>query len=171
MKKTLAILLVVELLLGCATHRDAFTTKGEKYEGHYKVGQKYRKNNVTYKPKAVIGSYDKKGFASWYGPGFYGRKTANGEVFTGQDLTAAHATLPLPAVVRVTNLENNKSVIVRVNDRGPFRGGRRRIIDLSEYAAEILNMKRKGIAWVRVKFLRNATKALHKRLGIIKIKK
>lgn len=165
------VFLVMGLLLGCTTHRDALTIKGEKYAGHYKVGSKYRKNNVTYRPKEIKVDYDKTGFASWYGPGFYGRKTANGEVFTGQDLTAAHGTLPLPTVVRVTNLENRKSVVVRVNDRGPFRGGRKRIIDLSEYAAEILNMKKKGVALVRVKFLRNATKALHKKLGIIKIKK
>ncbi|NRA74083.1 MAG: septal ring lytic transglycosylase RlpA family protein [Rickettsiales bacterium] len=170
MHKIIAILWTAVVLAGCVSHRDAFTTRGENYRGHYKVGKKYKKNNVVYRPKEVKRNYDKVGYASWYGPGFYGKKTANGEVFTGRDLTAAHVSLPLPTIVRVTNLENKKSVVVRVNDRGPFRGGGKRIIDLSEYAAEILNIKKKGVALVRVKFLRNATRALHKKLGITKIR-
>lgn len=171
MWKNIIALIILSVLAGCVTHKDAFSIRGKKYEGHYKVGKKYKKNNVVYRPKEIKKDYDKTGFASWYGPGFYGRKTANGEIFTGRDLTAAHASLPLPTIVRVTNLENRKSVVVRVNDRGPFRGGRKRIIDLSEYAAEILNIKKKGVALVRVKFLYKATQALHKKLGITKIKR
>lgn len=156
----------VLFLGGCVKHYDAFTVPGEKYMGHYKVGHKYRIKKVRYSP-ANVSVYDKTGMASWYGPGFYRNKTANGEIFTANDLTAAHPTLPLPCIVRVTNLLNNKSVLVRVNDRGPFGGKRfKRIIDISEYAAEILDMKQCGIAPVRVKFLPNATKLLHEKLDL-----
>jgi len=158
-------------LMGCVSHKDAFTIRGEKYKGHYKVGKKYKINKITYRPKEVEDNYDKTGVASWYGPGFYGKKTANGEIFTGQDLTAAHGTLPLPSIIRVVNLENRKSIVVRVNDRGPFRGGMKRILDLSEYAAEILGFKKKGTARIRIKFLSKATRALHEKLGLIKINK
>ena len=171
MREVLMILCSMMLLMGCTTNRDAFTTKGEKYSGHYKVGKKYKMNKLTYHPKEVTDGYDKTGMASWYGPGFYGKKTANGEIFTGKDLTAAHGTLPLPSIIRVVNLENRKSVVVRVNDRGPFRGGRKRILDLSEHAAEILGIKKKGVARVRIKFLAEATRILHRKLGLIKIKK
>jgi rare lipoprotein A len=160
----------VLLLAACVTHKDAFTIREKEYRGHYKVGTQYKVNNLTYKPKEIVGTYDKTGFASWYGPGFYGNKTANGEIFTGQDLTAAHGTLPLPSIIQVVNLENNRAVIVRVNDRGPFRGGRKRILDLSEYAAELLGIKHKGIARVRIKLLSKATEALHKKLGLNKMK-
>ena len=170
-RKIIIILCSTALLVGCVIHRDAFTIKGKKYQGHYKVGQKYKVNKRTYTPKEVDDDYGKVGFASWYGPGFYGKQTANGEIFTGNDLTAAHDTLPLPSIVRVVNLENGKSVIVRVNDRGPFRGGKKRILDLSEHAAEILGIKEKGTALVSIKFLAEKTRDLHEKLGIIKIKK
>jgi rare lipoprotein A len=88
------------------------------------------------------------GIASWYGPGYYGNKTANGETFTGQDMTAAHKTLPFNTRVRVVDVATGRSVEVRINDRGPFVPGR--IIDLSEKAAESLGIKNKGIANVRV---------------------
>lgn len=90
--------------------------------------------------------------ASWYGPGFYGNRTANGEVFTGRDMTAAHRTLPFGTRVRVTNLNNGRSTVVRVNDRGPFIGGR--VIDLSEAAASRLGMISSGTAPVRLEVLR-----------------
>lgn len=151
---------------GCVKHYDAFTVPDETYAGHYKVGHKYRIKKVRYAP-CEVNAYDKTGMASWYGPGFYHNKTANGEIFTANDLTAAHPTLPLPCIVSVTNLLNNKSVLVRVNDRGPFGGKRfKRIIDISEYAAELLDMKQCGIAPVRVKFLPNATKLLHEKLDL-----
>jgi rare lipoprotein A len=91
-----------------------------------------------------------EGVASWYGPGFIGRRTANGEIYTARELTAAHRTLPFGTLVRVTNLHNGQSVVVRINDRGPFVG--ERVIDLSQAAAERLDMIRSGLAWVRLEF-------------------
>ena len=91
------------------------------------------------------------GNASWYGGRWHGRKTSNGEKFNKRELTAAHQTLPFNTKVRVTNMKNNKSVIVRINDRGPFHGGR--IIDLSEKAAEKIESKRPGIAHVKVQVI------------------
>jgi rare lipoprotein A len=169
MLKRIIGLFIVFLLGGCVSHKDAFTISGSKYRGHYKIGKTYKVNNLKYRPREVRGVYDETGFASWYGPGFYGKETANGEIFTGRDFTAAHGTLPLPSIIRVVNLENNKSIIVRVNDRGPFRGGRERILDLSEHAADVLGFKNKGVARVRVKFLTNETRLLHNKLGIVKL--
>jgi rare lipoprotein A len=118
--------------------------------GGYKVGAPYRVGGVLYTPR-VQPSYDETGVASWYGPGFHGRRTANGEVYDQYALTAAHATLPIPTNVRVTNLENGRSLVVRVNDRGPFHDGR--IIDLSARGADLLGFKRAGTARVRVQYL------------------
>src|SRR6478609_3094797 len=118
--------------------------------GVYKVGQPYQVDNVWYYPREQP-DYDETGLASWYGPTFYGRPTANGEIYDGNQLTAAHKTLPMPVNVRVTNLDNGRSIIVRVNDRGPFARGR--IIDLSRHAAEQLDMIRAGVARVRVTYL------------------
>src|SRR6185503_9280015 len=98
--------------------------------------------------------YDETGIASWYGPTFYGKSTANGELYDGNALTAAHRTLPMPVNVRVTNLDNGKSIIVRVNDRGPYARGR--IIDLSRRAAELLDVVQSGTAKVRVTYLSRA---------------
>jgi rare lipoprotein A len=92
------------------------------------------------------------GKASWYGPGFHGRRTASGERFNQNALTAAHPSLDLPSLVRVTNVENGKTVVVRVNDRGPYRRGR--IIDLSRGAARQLGFLQKGTARVRLEVLR-----------------
>jgi len=105
--------------------------------GVYKVGQPYQVDNVWYYPREQP-DYDETGIASWYGPTFYGHHTANGEMYDGNLLTAAHKTLPMPVNVRVTNLDNGKSLIVRVNDRGPYARGR--IIDLSKRAAELLDV-------------------------------
>ena len=91
------------------------------------------------------------GQASWYGPGFHGRRTANGEVFNSNELTAAHRSLPFGTKVRVTNMNNGRSVVVRINDRGPFSGGR--IIDLSAGAARSINMINSGVAPVQVEVL------------------
>ena len=118
--------------------------------GVYKVGQPYQIDNIWYYPREQP-DYDETGIASWYGPAFYGKKTANGEIYTGDMLTAAHKTLPMPVNVRVTNLDNGKSLIVRVNDRGPFSRGR--IIDLSKRAAELLDIIQSGTARVRVTYL------------------
>jgi rare lipoprotein A len=121
--------------------------------GVYRIGKPYQIGDTWYYPREQP-DYDETGIASWYGPTFYGHRTANGEIFTAADLTAAHRTLPLPVNVRVTNLDNGKSLIVRVNDRGPFAKGR--IIDLSERAAELLGYKEKGTARVRVTFVGRA---------------
>lgn len=92
-----------------------------------------------------------EGKASWYGPRFHGRKTASGEPFNQHDLTAAHRSLPFGTRVKVTNLKNGKSVVVRINDRGPYAKGR--VIDLSRAAAKRLDMLRSGVAQVRVERL------------------
>ena len=96
-------------------------------------------------------AYVERGVASWYGPGFHKVKTSNGEMYDMYGMTAAHKTLPLPAYVRVTNLQNGRSVVVRVNDRGPFVGNR--IIDLSYTAASKLDMLHNGTAMVEVRAL------------------
>ena len=121
--------------------------------GVYKVGQPYQIDNVWYYPREQP-DYDETGIASWYGPTFYGKRTANGEVYDGDQLTAAHRTLPMPVNVRVTNLQNGKSIIVRVNDRGPYARGR--IIDLSKRAAELLDVVQTGTARVRVTYVSRA---------------
>ncbi len=118
--------------------------------GEYKIGAPYQVDGVWYYPR-VDYDYRASGIASWYGPGFHGRRTANGEVFDQYRLTAAHPTLPLPSMVRVTNLENGRSVVVRVNDRGPFKNGR--IIDLSQRAAELLGFRQSGTAKVLVEIM------------------
>ena len=121
--------------------------------GIYKVGNPYQIDNVWYYPHEQP-DYDETGIASWYGPTFYGKSTANGEAYDGNALTAAHRTLPMPVNVRVTNLDNGKSIVVRVNDRGPYARGR--IIDLSRHAAELLDVVQTGTAKVRVTYLGRA---------------
>jgi rare lipoprotein A len=121
--------------------------------GVYKIGQPYQVDNIWYYPREQP-DYDETGIASWYGPTFYGHHTANGEMYDGNALTAAHKTLPMPVNVRVTNLENGKSLVVRVNDRGPYARGR--IIDLSKRAAELLDVVETGTARVRVTYLSRA---------------
>ncbi|MGF1611441.1 MAG: septal ring lytic transglycosylase RlpA family protein [Kiloniellales bacterium] len=118
--------------------------------GHYKVGNPYQIAGVWYYPK-VDYNYDATGIASWYGPGFHGRQTANGEIFDQNSLSAAHPTLPMPSIVRVTNLENGRAVTVRVNDRGPFKHGR--VIDMSRRGAQLLGFEQAGTARVRVQVL------------------
>ncbi|WP_246723490.1 septal ring lytic transglycosylase RlpA family protein [Rhizobium sp. ARZ01] len=121
--------------------------------GRYQVGQPYQVRGKWYQPKEEPG-YNKMGLASWYGSAFHGRYTANGEVYDKYHLSAAHPTFPLPSYARVTNLENGSSVIVRVNDRGPYSEGR--IIDVSSKAAEMLDVKGKGTAKVRVQYVGKA---------------
>lgn len=112
-----------------------------------KIGRPYEVNGVWYYPHEDP-DYDQTGIASWYGEPFHGRLTANGERYDMNALTAAHKTLPLPTDVRVTNLDNGRSIVVRVNDRGPFVNGR--IIDLSRRSAQLLGFQRQGTAKVRV---------------------
>ena len=108
----------------------------------------YSLNGKTYRPRETAAGYQKKGIASWYGTKFHGYKTANGEIYDMYAMSAAHKTLPLPSYARVTNLANGRSVIVRVNDRGPFHGNR--LIDLSWAAAKKLGYQSRGIANVVV---------------------
>lgn len=125
--------------------------------GFFKVGSPYRIRGVLYRPDTNY-AYDQTGVASWYGPGFHGKQTANGEIFDTNALTAAHPTLPMPSLVRVTHRDNGRSVVVRINDRGPFASGR--IIDLSRRAAEALDMIRSGIAPVRVQILERESRLM-----------
>ncbi len=115
--------------------------------GTYKVGTPYVINGVRYEPKEDP-AYNSTGIASWYGHPFHGQRTANGDVYDMNAMTAAHKTLPMPSFVRVTNLENGRSVILTVNDRGPFVQGR--IIDVSHRAAQLLGFAEKGTALTRV---------------------
>jgi rare lipoprotein A len=122
----------------------------------YKVGNPYKINGKWYYP-AINYDYDEVGYASWYGPGFHGKKTANGEIFNQNKISAAHRTLPLPSIVKVTNLENGKVLsFVRVNDRGPF--ARNRILDLSKEAAKELGFLNKGVTKVRVEILEDESR-------------
>ncbi len=119
--------------------------------GHYKTGMPYRVGGRSYFPLSTARGYDETGIASWYGRDFHGKLTANGERYDMHALSAAHKTLPLPSLVRVTNLENSRSVVVRVNDRGPFV--KHRLIDLSRAAAMALGFADRGTARVRVQSL------------------
>ncbi len=130
--------------------------------GLYKVGKPYSIKGVWYTPRVDYG-YDETGIASWYGPGFHGQATANGEVYDMNELTAAHTTLPLPSIVRVTNLDNGRTIKLRVNDRGPFVGGR--IIDVSRRASQLLGFHEKGTATVRVEIEAEESRQLAEALG------
>lgn len=121
--------------------------------GRYQVGKPYTVRGKTYVPQHDP-SYSAAGTASWYGSDFHGRRTANGEIFSANHITAAHPTLPLPSYVRVTNQDNGRSLVVRVNDRGPYVSGR--IIDLSYRAASMLGYVNKGSANVTVEYVGEA---------------
>ena len=117
-----------------------------------KVGKPYQIGGIWYYP-AIDHDYDRVGVASWYGPNFHGKPTANGEVFNMNKVSAAHPTLPLPSMARVTNLENGRAITVRINDRGPF--ARERIIDMSRRAAQLLGFQDQGMTRVRVQIVRS----------------
>lgn len=121
--------------------------------GVYRVGSPYVVGGRVYVPE-YDPHYRAEGTASWYGDDFHGRETANGEVFDRDSITAAHPTLPLPSYVRVTNLNNGRSLIVRVNDRGPYHGNR--VIDVSKRAAHLLGFLERGTATVRVEYVGRA---------------
>jgi len=121
--------------------------------GAYRVGSPYQIAGVWYQPQEDP-RYDRVGTASWYGELFHGRRTANGEIYDMDRLSAAHPTLPLPVYARVTNLQNNRSIVVRINDRGPYANDR--LIDLSRRSAELLGYRERGTAQVRVQFLARA---------------
>jgi rare lipoprotein A len=131
----------------------AFGDPVPKGGGTYRVGKPYTVAGQVYVPEEDT-HYRAEGLASWYGDDFHGRLTANGEVFDMASLTAAHPTLPMPCYARVTNLSNGKSLIVRVNDRGPYHGNR--VMDVSSRAADLLEFKGNGIARVRVEYVGRA---------------
>lgn len=163
------IIAAVFLVQGCAETNlaaHAFKSMASSdgaQEGHkrFKLGLPYEINGRWYTPRIDM-TYNKNGIASWYGPKFHGKYTANGEVYDKHAMTAAHQTLPLPSIVRVTNLENGRSIVVRINDRGPFVGDR--IIDLSYRAAKMLKMDKKGLAQVNVQIMPEETLALYERV-------
>ena len=160
------------LLNGCTSMHGALYHKLSKedrgnniYKGHYKVGESYTIKNKTYTPQKVK-SYSEVGIASWYGTKtqFHGKKTANGDTYNKDMLTAAHRTLPLPSLVKITNTKNNKSVIAMVNDRGPFH--KTRLIDVSEQVAKVLDFKIHGTAKVKVEYLHNETQEFLQKISL-----
>ncbi len=136
-------------------HTQAEAIKGQG--GTYKVGSPYKIMGQWYYPKEDY-DYSEVGTASWYGEDFHARKTANGENYDMHALTAAHRTLPLPSIVKVTNLENGRSLVLRVNDRGPY--AKNRIIDISKRGAQLLGFQTQGTAKVRVEIMEKESKAL-----------
>ena len=156
--RSLSAFVLISLLAACgepANRTKIYEQQGRQTAagGIYKIGTPYQIMGVWYYPRENS-NYDEIGIASWYGPKFHGRRTANGEIFDMNLLTAAHPTLPMPVRARVTNLENGKSIIVRINDRGPFAKDRE--IDLSRKAAEVLGFRDKGTTQVRVQYLGRA---------------
>ncbi len=149
------------MLAGCGGGVDSLdvlstadsSSSDEEATGFKKIGKPYKVGGSWYTPKHDE-DYDKTGKASWYGPQFHGKSTANGERFDQDSLTAAHPTLPLPSYVRVTVVKTGKSAVLRVNDRGPFHRGR--IIDVSKGAATKLGFRSAGSAKVRVEYLGEA---------------
>lgn len=156
------------ILSGCAeteflihTAKRVSRTDEPAVVGGYKVGKPYQIENVWYYPEENF-EYDETGIASWYGAAFHGKLTANGEVYDMNALTAAHRTLPMPSFVRVTNLDNGRSLVLKVNDRGPFARGR--IIDISRRGAQLLGFQDQGTSRVRVQILADQSRAVAARL-------
>lgn len=160
------ILMLLLILSGCAKHGTpelaGLSPKAQavvikQYGGVYKVGNPYQIMGRWYYPKEDY-HYSEVGIASWYGDDFHAKKTANGESYDMNTLTAAHRTLPLPSIVKVTNLENGRSLVLRVNDRGPY--AKERIIDISKRGAQLLGYQTKGTAKVKVEIMAEESKAL-----------
>lgn len=150
------VTIVCFIVYGCSSPSYRTHSSG-KQRGYYKVGTPYQIDGRWYYPKEDP-HYIETGIASWYGQDFHGKKTANGDVFDKNALTAAHRTLPMPSMVKVSNLENGRTLILMVNDRGPF--AKNRIIDVSKRAADILGFKAQGTAKVKVEFLKAHTQRL-----------
>lgn len=165
MKKIAGLLSVMFCMSGCAQTQLAahaikqipFPEDPPKSEGKFKVGNPYKIMGKAYFPEEKY-NYKETGIASWYGPNFHGKATANGEVFDKRALTAAHRTLQMPSLIRVTNLDNGRSLVLRVNDRGPYSRGR--ILDVSERGAELLGFKNNGTAKIRIEVLAEESKAI-----------
>ena len=147
-------ILIILFLSSCASYNpNTFSSKSPFSGGIYKIGDPYSIEEKVFFPKEDF-SYAERGIASWYGEKFHGKKTANGEIYNMNLLTAAHRTLQLPSLVKVTNIKNNKSIILRVNDRGPF--AKDRIIDVSKKSASILGFQKEGTAEVVVEYFGRA---------------
>lgn len=152
-----ALLMAVAFVLtACAGGRPAPKPQSSA-PGYYKVGKPYQIKGNWYTPQEDY-SYDETGIASWYGADFHQGMTANGETYNKNELTAAHKTLPMPSLARVTNLENGRAIVVRINDRGPFSGAR--IIDVSQRSAQLLGFEKQGTAKVRVQVLADESRAI-----------
>jgi len=152
---------------GCAetqlvANGSKYATEDQNNVPPYKLGKAYQIDGAWYYPK-VDYDYNETGIASWYGPDFHGKATANGEQFDQNALTAAHKTLPMPTIVRVTNLENGRSIEVRINDRGPFVNDR--IIDLTRRGAQLLGFEAAGTARVRVQVMKEDSILLANKVG------
>lgn len=146
-----------EIELASHVFKKATWSGAQESAGSYKVGNPYTVSGVRYYPREDF-TLSETGIASWYGPNFHGKRTANGEIYNQNDLTAAHRTLQMPSIVRVTNLENGRSVVLRINDRGPFKRGR--VIDVSKRAAELLGFIGNGTARVRVDVLEKESRQI-----------
>lgn len=157
LEKPVRFLVTLALLAAATACSSRHHAPAVAQRGMYKIGAPYSIDGVTYVPMEEF-QHVETGVASWYGPGFHGKYTANGEVYDQSERTAAHRTLQMPSVLRVTNLETGQSTIVRVNDRGPF--ARARIIDVSRAAAEELGMVGNGTARVRVEQLEMESQAM-----------
>ena len=155
--RLLTPLVLCGLLAACASEQPTGSSAPTPTTGAYKVGKPYQINGEWYYPHEDY-TYDETGVASWYGGDSQGQNTANGEIYNKNELTAAHKTLPLPTLARVTNLENGRSIVVRINDRGPYSSGR--IIDMSQRAAQLLGFEAVGTAKVRVQVLADESKAI-----------
>jgi len=158
MKCKIALLAALLLLPACADYKQAPKLNADKFAGHkpktstssyLDFDTEYTEPKEEESALPQIKLYDEEGLASWYGPGFHGRKTANGERFDQYAMTAAHKELKLGSKVEVTNLETGETVLVRINDRGPYIHGR--IIDVSKAAAKKLGFLHSGVGKVRVK--------------------
>lgn len=172
--RRIAAMILAAMLAGCATGEMPAPPPPPQPEpppapvvkrapkGFFKLGAPYRINGTWYKP-SFDWDYQAEGEASWYGAPFHGRSTANGEIFDQNDLSAAHQTLPLPSVIRVTNLANGRSLVLRVNDRGPFVGDR--ILDVSRRAASLLKFRREGITRVKVELLEKESRQAARAAG------
>ena len=141
--------------LGNGKYTQASAISGQG--GVYKVGNPYKIMGKWYYPKEDY-DYSEVGVSSWYGKDFHAKQTANGEKYDMYALTAAHRTLPLPSIVKVTNLENGRSLVLRVNDRGPY--AKSRIIDVSKRASQLLGFHTQGTTKVRVEVMEKESKAL-----------
>ena len=153
------VVIALALALGaCSSSPGKKTASGQAaVQGGYKIGVPYTIRGVKYYPREDF-AYDKTGLASWYGDPFHGRKTASGEIYNKWAMTAAHKTLQMPSLVEVTNLENGRKLVLRINDRGPFVSGR--IIDLSRGAARKLGVEKTGVAKVRVRILKKESQRM-----------